>query len=819
MNAIKFRLTAACVFRAIALVTLLLAASGSFAAIPKNTKNPKSIRVVMDDNYPPYVFKDDNGQLKGITIDQWGLWEKKTGIHVEVSGMDWGEAQRRMQAGEFDVIDTIFRNEKRESIYDFTKPYARLDVPLFFHEDISGIRGPADLKGFLVAVKAGDNSIDILKKHGVTNITEYPSYEKLIEAARDGKVKVFTVDRPPALYFLNRMGIQSRFRETAPLYSGEFHRAVLKGRSDLLATVEKGFADITPAEYHAIEKNWMGTPISASPYFRYVGYTAAVIAVFVAGLLTWLGLLKRAVAIKTRKLQENEERLSLALNASNSGIWDWNVKTGKVYFDANYFKLAGYEPDEFPHAYEEWERRVHPDDVDQAKEAIEAYLTGKSGIYSGEFRFKTKDGSWMWILGQGKLFEYDEQGNPVRFTGTHTDITDRKRVEQERLHLEQQLLHTQKLESLGVLAGGIAHDFNNILTSIVGNADLALMRLSKESPALENLHRIEKAAAQAADLARQMLAYSGKGKFVVESLDLGRLLEEMLHLLEVSISKKALLCLNPAPDLPAVEGDAAQLRQIIMNLVINASEAIGGKDGVITITTGCMDCDKNYLQGVRLDENIKEGPYVYLEITDTGCGMDKNTLGKIFDPFFTTKFTGRGLGMAAVLGIIRGHKGAITVHSEPGKGTTFKILLPSSGKPVEISDGKSSKEEWKGAGKVLLVDDEEAVRGIGKEMLLELGFETITANNGLEAMQIFKQTPDIAFVILDLTMPHMDGEQCFRELKQLKPDVKVIMSSGFSEHEVTQKFDGKGLAGFIQKPYTFSVLRNAILPLFSENIL
>ena len=550
MNAIKFRLIAACVFRVIALVTLLLAASGSFAAIPENTKNPKSIRVVMDDSYPPYAFKNEQGQLQGIIVDQWRLWEKKTGIRVDITGTDWAEAQRRMLAGEFDVIDTIFRNEKREGNYDFTKPYAQLDVPLFFHEEISGIRGPEDLKGFLVAVKSGDNSIDILKKRGVTNITEYPSYEKLIEAARDGKVKVFTVDRPPALYFLNRMGIQSRFRETAPLYSGEFHRAVLKGRSDLLATVEKGFAVITPAEYLAIEKNWMGTPISASPYFRYVGYTAAVIAVLVAGLLTWLGLLKRAVSIKTQELLENEERLSLALNASNSGIWDWNVKTGKVYFDANYFKLAGYEPDEFPHAHEEWEKRVHPDDIDRVKEAIEAYLTGKSSIYSGEFRFKTKDGSWMWILGQGKLFEYDEQGNPVRFTGTHTDITDRKRAEEERLNLEKQLLHAQKLESLGVLAGGIAHDFNNILMAIIGNADLALMRLNPESPAVENLHRIEQAAAQAADLAKQMLAYSGKGKFVVENLDLNRLLEEMLHMLEVSISKKAVLRFNLHPTAP-----------------------------------------------------------------------------------------------------------------------------------------------------------------------------------------------------------------------------------------------------------------------------
>jgi CheY-like chemotaxis protein len=307
-----------------------------------------------------------------------------------------------------------------------------------------------------------------------------------------------------------------------------------------------------------------------------------------------------------------------------------------------------------------------------------------------------------------------------------------------------------------------------------------------------------------------MLAYSGKGRFIVENIDLNRLLEEMLHMLEVSISKKAVLRFNLYRPLPSVEVDATQMRQIVMNLVINASEAIGDKSGIIAITTGYMDCDSRYIKDYWLDENITEGLYIYFEIADTGCGMGKETLAKIFDPFFTTKFTGRGLGMAAVLGIVRGHKGAIKVYSELGKGTTFKILLPVSGRPAEIFNHHTQHDDWQGKGKVLLVDDEETVRGIGCEMLKELGFTTVTANDGREAITIFKEHPDIRLVILDLTMPHMDGEQCFKELRQLNPDVKVIMSSGYNEQEVTQKFVGKGLVGFLQKPYKLSVLKEAL---------
>jgi PAS domain S-box-containing protein len=397
------------------------------------------------------------------------------------------------------------------------------------------------------------------------------------------------------------------------------------------------------------------------------------------------------------------------------------------------------------------------------------------------------------------------------------DITEEKKLAADKEKIEQQLLHAQKLESLGVLAGGIAHDFNNILTAIIGNADLALKRLNPESPAVDNLYNITKSAFRAADLAKQMLAYSGKGRFVIESLDLNMLLEEMLHMLEVSISKKAVLRLNLHKPLPSVEADATQMRQIVMNLVINASEAIGERSGVIALTTGCMECDRSYLKDVWLDEKLTDGLYVYVEIADTGCGMDRDTLAKLFDPFFTTKFTGRGLGMAAVLGIVRGHKGAIKVYSEPGKGTTFKMLLPASNRPAELFKYETHSDDWKGSGTVLLVDDEESIRDIGSEMLNELGFTTITADDGREAVKVFRQNPGIVFVLMDLTMPHMDGEECFRELRKLNPAVKVIMSSGYNEQEVTQKFVGKGLAGFIQKPYKLSVLKETIKTLNSTD--
>ena len=442
---------------------------------------------------------------------------------------------------------------------------------------------------------------------------------------------------------------------------------------------------------------------------------------------------------------------------------------------------------------------------DQFAHNLEILSQGLSITFESAHR--RKDGTVFPVELNVQAVDYADQPAVL---GVARNISERKQAEEERFKLEQQLLHAQKLESLGVLAGGIAHDFNNILTAIIGNADLALMRVNPESPAVDNLCRIEQAASRAADLAKQMLAYSGKGKFAVGLLDLNSLLEEMLHMLQVSISKKAELRLDLTRSLPTVEADATQMRQIIMNLVINASEALGEAGGVIAITTGSRECDAGSLKNDWLTEELKDGLYVYLEISDSGCGMDRETLLKIFDPFFTTKFSGRGLGMAAVLGIVRGHHGAIKVDSQPGRGSTFTVLLPASGTPVEPCDAKKDTGGWSGSGTVLLVDDEETVRSIGSEMLKELGFTVVTANDGHQALEVFRSAPEISFVILDLTMPRMDGEQCFRELRALDPGLRVIMSSGYNEQEISQKFSGMAPAGFIQKPYKLSELKEVV---------
>jgi two-component system cell cycle sensor histidine kinase/response regulator CckA len=362
------------------------------------------------------------------------------------------------------------------------------------------------------------------------------------------------------------------------------------------------------------------------------------------------------------------------------------------------------------------------------------------------------------------------------------------------------------------LAGGIAHDFNNLLMGVLGNADLANRKLPSDSPARENLAEIEKAAQRAADLARQMLAYSGKGRFVIGKIEINAVVEEMVHLLESSISKSALLRYDFAANLPVVEADATQIRQVIMNLITNASEAIGEGDGEILISTGRMDCDRAYLRATYLDEQQPAGSYVFLEVSDTGCGMDKATVEKLFEPFFTTKFTGRGLGLAATLGIIRSHHGAIKVDSTPGKGTTIRVLLPAlEGQVAQDGDVASDTDDWQGQGTILLVDDEETVLTTSERMLEFLGFMVLTARDGTEAINLFRaRADDIDCVILDLTMPSLSGDQVFDELRRIKNDARVVLSSGYSEQEIKERFAGKGLAGFIQKPYQLASLKTKL---------
>ncbi|WP_286354384.1 PAS domain S-box protein [Geothrix oryzae] len=382
------------------------------------------------------------------------------------------------------------------------------------------------------------------------------------------------------------------------------------------------------------------------------------------------------------------------------------------------------------------------------------------------------------------------------------DITAQKRAESERVALERQLFQAQKMESLGVLAGGIAHDFNNLLMGVLGHAGLALEQLNPLHPIRRNLEAIQKAGQRAADLTRQMLAYSGRGQFVVRHLDLTTQVEEMLHLLEVSLPKTVVLNLDLKKGLPAVSADASQIQQVIMNLVINAAEAIGETSGAITLATGAQRLEEPGIRTMLVGQDVPPGIYVYLEVTDTGCGMDVDTMSRIFEPFFTTKFTGRGLGLSAIMGIVRGHKGALRVYSEVGQGTTFKVLFPAQSAMADIHAIPGREAAWEGTGLILVVDDDETVRTVAREALELRGFQVLEAEDGRMAVDLVReQGPAIGLVLLDMTMPRMGGEEAYREMRILQPDLRVILSSGYNEVEAMSRFMGKGLKGFIQKPY------------------
>ncbi len=396
--------------------------------------------------------------------------------------------------------------------------------------------------------------------------------------------------------------------------------------------------------------------------------------------------------------------------------------------------------------------------------------------------------------------------------GAFVDITARKTAEDERRFLEAKLQENQRLESVGMLAGGIAHDFNNLLTSILGNASLTRLQLPEKSPLLENVEKIESESMRAADLCKQMLAYAGKGQFELRQLDVNQLIQNATELLKSTIAKNAELRLNLQSPLPSVEGDPNQLKQIVLNLVMNGSDALEGRGGQITITTGQISVSSEDDHNSALAEPLEAGAYVFLEVCDNGCGMTPETVARIFEPFYSTKFIGRGLGLAAVQGIVRSHKGGLRLQSEPGHGTTLTVLLPVSGPSMDYKlVTPDDTDEWQGSGELLVIDDEPAVRLITAQLLKIMGFTPLIAASGAEGLELFqKHRTTVVGVLLDLTMPSMGGQETLRRLRLLDPNVNVLLMSGYTEEEVRSRFDGAAIPAFIHKPFGMTELRQKL---------
>jgi two-component system CheB/CheR fusion protein len=485
-------------------------------------------------------------------------------------------------------------------------------------------------------------------------------------------------------------------------------------------------------------------------------------------------------------LRRTEERFRRLSDSNVIGIISATAERITEANDA-FLRMLGCSRQDLLSGKLRWAEITPPEHADAFQRAGEQIMT-TGACEPFELECLRQDGSRVPVLIGSALADRIPEPCWVCFV---LDLTERKRLEE---HVRQ----THKLEGIGLLAGGIAHDFNNLLTGIMGNASLALENLSTSSRIRGLLESVVQASERAADLTRQLLAYSGKGRYVVRRLNLSEMVQDISALLHTSISKKVELHVELEHNLPPIEADASQMQQLVMNLVINAAEAIGDKVGTVGVRTGTRDIrNEDTGQG-----GLPAGKYVYLEVQDTGCGMDEATSQRIFDPFFTTKFMGRGLGLAGVSGIVRGHMGSIHVESSPGAGSKFTVLLPAAAgqqiQPVKMK----KRADFTGAGTILVIDDEEVVRMAARATLKQYGYTVLLAENGEKGIELFARKADeISLVLLDMTMPVMSGQETLSGLRAIRPDVRVLISSGYDEDDMMEQLSGEVIEGFIQKPY------------------
>jgi PAS domain S-box-containing protein len=553
-------------------------------------------------------------------------------------------------------------------------------------------------------------------------------------------------------------------------------------------------------------------PTPAYVDWRYAVNLSIIVAAF--SLVLWGVMAIMAGDIARAKKVEN--LYGLVAENVRDVVWTMDLE-GKVLFcSPAIFKQRGFRPNEI--VGKDFNQYSTEETTTALKNLLAEELARDSEpdadrdrISALELEVLCKDKSRIWVEIVSSFLR-DEDGKPIGVLGVSRDIDERKRSEQTRRSLESQIQQMQKMESLGVLAGGIAHDFNNLLVGIMGNSELTLDTLPEGSVGRTYLEQTLTSSKQAADLCQQLLAYSGQGRFVIEAIDLSETVEEMLSLLQVTLPKDVHMICNFDESAPPIEADATQIKQAIMNLVINAADAIG-KDtgGTITISVGTQRVKANDLSRLIGNPDCRRGKYLFLEVTDTGCGMDKETLAKMFDPFFSTKDMGHGLGLSAILGIVRGHSGAITVDSKMGEGTQVRLLLPAQkvvlSKPAETS---RSDVRFTG-GTILVVDDESFVRTFAETALKSKGYQTLSAANGKEAVDIFKDKKDqIDAVLMDLTMPVMNGQEACTAMQRIDPDVSIVLASGFSEPDLVAQFGGNGTIAFLQKPYMINVLFETI---------
>lgn len=503
-----------------------------------------------------------------------------------------------------------------------------------------------------------------------------------------------------------------------------------------------------------------------------------------------------------QNLRDSEKRLKLVLDGSQLGYWDWDIATGEVIRNTRWAEMLGYTLEEVKYSVKQWTDLHHPDDQTFAWESINNHLEGQTSAHKVEYRMRTKDGQYKWILDQAKIVSWDEQGKPLRMCGTHTDITERKLTEKKQEKLQNQLAQSQKMESIGQLAGGVAHDFNNILSVILGYTKLALDQVDDSSPLHEDLQEIYNAGERSADIVGQLLAFARKQTVAPKVLDLNESVDGMLKMLRRLIGEDIALAWLPGAGLGQVKIDPSQLDQIMANLFVNARDAISNV-GKVTVETRNISFDEDYCAD---HVGFSPGDYVLLAVSDDGSGIPPEIMEKIFEPFFTTKGVseGTGLGLATVYGIVKQNEGFINVYSEEGKGTTIKIYLPRLLNQIARELQEEKLEIPQSCGEtILLVEDDRSILKLTKRVLEELGYIVLSASSPNKAVSLMKEyVGEIDLLITDVIMPEMNGRELSELMKKRFYNIKVLFMSGYTANVIAHRGVLEDGVNFISKPFS-----------------
>ncbi len=535
---------------------------------------------------------------------------------------------------------------------------------------------------------------------------------------------------------------------------------------------------------------------------------ALVVALLVVVLMSITFWAARRLSRAEEALRENENRLQLAVRGGNLGTWDWDIPSGRVAYNDRWAEMLGYSLGEIEQNVSGWERLLHPDDRLRNQPVLEASLRGDTASWSWEQRLLHKDGHWVWVLGSGAVVSRNPDGTALRAAGTHLDITERKQAEEARAKLEAQLLQSRKMESVGRLAGGVAHDFNNMLGVILGHAALALEEVDPASPLHADLKEVERAARRSADLTRQLLAFARKQTIKPVALDLNPTVSGMLKMLRRLLGEDINLTWRPGAGLWLTKVDPSQFEQVLVNLCVNARDAITGV-GQLIIETGNVTIDEAYC-GTHPD--AAPGEFIKLVVSDDGRGMDRETLSHLFEPFFTTKVMGKGtgLGLATIYGIVKQSAGFINVYSEPGSGSTFTVYLPRH-LGQALPEAAAATPAVGGHETVLLVEDEPGLLKVTGRMLERLGYTVLAAGTPGEALRLAgEHSGQIHLLLTDVVMPEMNGPDLAGRLGVLRPQLKRMFMSGYTANVVAHH----GVLGddvhFIQKPFNATDLTAAV---------